>query len=110
MKFCTFQNNFITGLCTIDPEFSLQLRGELLFKAELTLNLLQNLCKNSKVSSHIFLHGTFNFTKTPLGPHGTHVLVYRTNNKHKVHKDGIFVMIIVSKFDHLIKMIKTKMF
>lgn len=72
----TFKNHFIAGLCTVHPQFPLQLWCELLPHAELTLNLLQQARSNNKLSAYTVLEGEFNFDKTPLAPPGTKALVF----------------------------------
>ena len=64
------------GLCTVHPQFPLQLWCELLPHAEITLNLLQQSQANSKLSAYAILEGKFNFNKTPLAPPGTKALFF----------------------------------
>ena len=72
----TFKNHFIAGLCTVHPQFPLQLWCELLPHAEITLNLLRQARANSKLSAYAILEGEFNFNKTPLAPPGTKALIF----------------------------------
>lgn len=45
-------------------------------KCDLTLNLLRSSQVNAKFSVYAYLHGNFDFNKTPLAPSGTKVLVH----------------------------------
>ena len=72
----TYKNHLVSGLCTVDPLFPLQLWDELLPQSQDTLLLLRASRTNSKLSAYATLEGEFNFDKTPLAPPGTKALVY----------------------------------
>ena len=72
----TFKNHFIAGLASTDPNFPLSNWCRLLPQAELTLNLLRASRLNPKLSAYAQLEGTFDFTRTPLTPPGTHVIIH----------------------------------
>jgi hypothetical protein len=72
----TFQNHFIAGLCSVDPNFPLHLWDRLVPQAEITLNLLRGSRINPKLSAWAQVHGQFDFNRTPLGPPGTRVIAY----------------------------------
>ena len=72
----TFKNHFIAGLASTDPNFPLSNWCRLLPQAELTLNLLRPSRLNPKLSAYALLEGTFDFTRTPLAPPGTRVIVH----------------------------------
>ena len=72
----TFKNHFIAGLASTDPNFPLSNWCCLLPQAELTLNLLRASRLNPKLSAYSQLEGTFDFTRTPLAPPGTRVIIH----------------------------------
>ena len=72
----TFKNHFIAGLANTDPNFPLSNWCRLLPQAELTLNLLRASRLNPKLSAYAQLEGTFDFTRTPLAPPGTRVIIH----------------------------------
>ena len=72
---CTFNNNFIAGLCTTDPDFPMQNWDRLLEQAEITLNLLRPSRLKPRLSAYVQLNGEFYFNPTPMAPPGTRTLV-----------------------------------
>ena len=48
----------------------------LLDQSELTLNLVRSARSNPKLSAYAYIHGTFDFNKTPISPPGTRVLAH----------------------------------
>ena len=72
----TVKNHFIAGLASTDPNFPLSNWCRLLPQAELTLNLLRASRLNPKLSAYAQLKGTFDFTRTPLAPPGTRVIIH----------------------------------
>ena len=72
----TFKKHFIAGLASTDPNFPLSNWCRLLPQAELTLNLLRASRLNPKLSAYAQLEGTFDFTRTPLAPPGTRVIIH----------------------------------
>ena len=72
----TFKNHFIAGLASTDPNFPLSNWCRLLPQAELTLILLRASRLNPKLSAYAQLEGTFDFTRTPLAPPGTRVIIH----------------------------------
>ena len=73
---CTFKNHLLSGLATCDPDFPLREWDQLLFKAELTLNLLRNARLNPKLSSWDFLFGNHDFNRCLLLPPGKKVILH----------------------------------
>jgi hypothetical protein len=71
----TFKNYFIASLCSVDPNFPLQLWDWLLPQATTTFNLLRSYHLNLHPSSKAQLNGVFGFNCTPLAPPGTMVIV-----------------------------------
>ena len=72
----TYKNHLVSGLCTVDPLFSLQLWDELLPQSQDSLNLLPTSRTNNKLSAYATLEDEFNFDKTPVAPPNTKALVY----------------------------------
>ena len=72
----TFKNHFISGLATIDPTFPIREWDRLLPQAELSLNLLRNSRILPHLSAYAVINGPFDFTRTPLAPPGTKVVVH----------------------------------
>jgi hypothetical protein len=72
----TFKNHFISGLCSVDPNFPLRLWDKLLPQATLTLNLLRKSRINPRMSAYAQLNGHFDFNRTPLAPPGTYVIAH----------------------------------
>ena len=58
----TFKSHFISGLCTVDPKFPLNLWDKLLPQAILTFNLLCLSNINPRLSAYIQVYGSFNYT------------------------------------------------
>ena len=64
----TFKNHFIATLCTVAPEFPLQLWDELLLQVEICLNHLIPYSSNPSVSAYAGIHGgAFDFASV-VGP------------------------------------------
>jgi hypothetical protein len=76
----TFKNHFSAGLCSVDPNFPLQLWDRLLPQATTTLNLLRASRLNPQLSSEAQLNGAFDYNRTPLAPPGTKVIVHETSS------------------------------
>ena len=78
----TLKNHFISRLCSVDPEFHLQLWYRILQQATLSLDLIRKSRFLPKTSSYGHLNGEFDYNKTPLSPPGTTVVVnYRPWDK-----------------------------
>ena len=72
----TFKNHFITGLCSLDPNFPIAEWDRLLDQCFLTLNLLRQSRLNNKLSAYAHVFGQFDFSATPLAPPGTKVVIH----------------------------------
>jgi hypothetical protein len=90
-----WKNNFVAGICSTDPAFSLHLRDRLIEQATITLNLLRPARRNPNMSAHQMLNGTFDYNRTPMAPPGTKIVVHekpknqRTWNPHGI--DGWYL-------------------
>ena len=72
----TFKNHIIAGLCTTNKIFLIQLWDRLIKQAEDTLNMPRAARENPPLSAEAYLHGSFDFNKTPLAPPGIKAVVY----------------------------------
>jgi hypothetical protein len=63
-------------LCSTDTQFPIHLWDRLIPHAVITLNLLLQSRINPKLSAHAQLHGLFDYSKTPLAPPGTKVIIH----------------------------------
>eukprot|EP00957_Ditylum_brightwellii_P101378 7726347-Ditylum_brightwellii.AAC.1 len=72
----TFKNHFVAELCSVHPNFPLQVWDKLLPQALLTLNLLCPSWINPRLSAKVQMNRAFDFNKTPLVPPGTRVIMH----------------------------------
>ena len=79
----TFKAHFITILTGIDPKFPIAQWDRLIPQAYMTLNLLRSARLNPNLSAHAFIHGEFNYNKTPLAPPGTKVVAHVKDSQRK---------------------------
>ena len=77
----TYKNHLLAGLATCDPDFPVEEWDRLLFQCELTLNLLRTSRVNPHLSAWAYIHGVFDFNKTPLAPPGTKVVFHSKPSK-----------------------------
>jgi hypothetical protein len=64
----TFKNHFIAGLCSVDPNFPLNLWHKILPQATITLNILMKSRINPRMSAYDQLNGHFELNRTPWRP------------------------------------------
>ena len=73
----TFKNHFISGLCTTDSDWPLQLWDNLTEQALITLNLLRTSRIDPTKSAYHQIHGhKYDWNAHPLAPPGTKAIVY----------------------------------
>ena len=73
----TYKNHFISGLCTTDKDWPLQLWDKLTQQAVLTLNILRTARIDPTKSAYHAFHGSkYNWNTHPLAPPGTKAIVY----------------------------------
>jgi hypothetical protein len=82
----TFMNQFIAGLCSVDPTFPLKLWDKLLPQATITLNLLRKSRINPRMLAYAQLNGHFYFNRTPLAPPGNRIIAHE-NPYHRASWD-----------------------
>ena len=73
----TFKSHFISGLCSTDPEWPVQLWDQLTDQALITLNLLRtSRIDPSKSAYHQYYGSTYDWNRHPLAPPGTKAIIY----------------------------------
>ena len=72
----TFKNHFISGLCSTNPTFPLNIWDKLIPQAVITLNLLRSSRINPQLSAYAQLYGAFDYNRTPLAPPGIKLLTH----------------------------------
>lgn len=72
----TFKNHLIASLCSVDPSFPMEAWEHTLPQIELTLNLMRGSAFSPHVSAWHSLHGTFNFSNTPIAPLGMKIVSF----------------------------------
>jgi hypothetical protein len=77
----TWKNHLIAGICSTDTTFPMHLWDRILEQATITLNLLRPARRNTNMSAHQMLHGTFDYNRTPLAPPGTKILIHEKPNQ-----------------------------
>ena len=79
----TWKNHFITGLCSVDPNFCMQLWDKLIPQSVITLNLLRTSRRNPNTSAYEALNEKFNYDATPLAPPGCKVIAFESKQTRK---------------------------
>ena len=96
-----FRNNFVSRLATADPSFPLHIWCRLMLLATTTLNVLRPARINPNLWAYEFLHGVFDYNKTPLAPQGTKVFAHgATSNSRTWDPPGIESWNIGMALDH----------
>jgi hypothetical protein len=72
----TFKNYFISGLCSVDPNFPLRLWDKLFSHATITLNLLRQSRITTRLSAYAQLNAHYYFNRAPMAPPGTMVIAH----------------------------------
>jgi hypothetical protein len=87
----TFKEQFVAGLSSVDPSFTLHLWDILLQQAEITLNLLQTSRLHPQLSAAEHYHGLVDYNKTSFAPPGCKIIAHekpgnrRTWDPHGQH-------------------------
>ena len=71
---CTCKNHFITGIFSVDPNFSMKLWDKMIIQSVITLNLLRPPRRYPNISEYKAFKGKFNYDATPLAPPGCKVI------------------------------------
>ena len=77
----TFKNHFKSILAGVDDSFPIRLWDRLLPQAILTLNLLRLSNTIPMILAWRYVHGNFDYNKTPLTPMGCAVQLYQSSEK-----------------------------
>ena len=72
----TFKNYFISGLCSVNPNFQLKFCDRLLDQSMTTLNFVCKSRINPNLSAYEKLFRIFNFNCTQFAPPGKRILVH----------------------------------
>jgi hypothetical protein len=72
----SWKNHFISGLVSTDNNFPMEAWDELIYQAELTLNLLRSSAVCPYVSAWQQLHGSYDFLSNPIAPPGMKIVAH----------------------------------
>ena len=72
----TFKDHFISGLCTTDVDFPVQLWDQLAPQAHDTLNLMRQSRVDPTKSAYDVLEGPYDWNKYPLAPPGCKAIIH----------------------------------
>jgi hypothetical protein len=73
---CTFKENVVSGLASVDPDFPLHLWDRLLPQAEMTLNLLHKSRQHPQLSAAAHYHGMVYYNKTAFSQPGCKIIAH----------------------------------
>jgi hypothetical protein len=79
----TFKNHFISGLCTTDKDFPLQLWDHMTAQAQDILNLLRTSRHDPTKSAYKQLNGPYDFNKWPMAPPGTNAVIWENPTRRQ---------------------------
>ena len=79
----TWKDRFIAGLVSIDTQFPVHLWFCLIPQATMTLNVLRLCRKTPTMLVYTAIEEPFDFSKTPLAPPGTKMLVHKKLQQQK---------------------------
>ena len=77
----TFKNHFKAIIAGVDDSFPMSLWDRLLPQAVLTLNLLRQANAVPTISAYQYVHGNFDYNKTPLAPMGCKVQIHESKER-----------------------------
>jgi hypothetical protein len=70
----TFNEHFVAGLSSVDPDFPIHLWYRLLPQSEMTLNLLRTSRLNPQLSAAAHFNGLVDYNKTAFAPPGCNII------------------------------------
>ena len=76
----TFKNHFLSCLATCNKNFPISEWDRLLPQTVMTLNMLRNTRLNPSLSAYTYLFGQHNFSKNPLAPFGSKIMIHNKKN------------------------------
>ena len=80
MSIQTFKKNFISGICSVDKDFNLQLWDILLQQVTISINLLRQSRIHPYLSAHMHIFGELDYNRILLSPPGTRVVIHNSPN------------------------------
>jgi hypothetical protein len=80
---CNFNENFVAGLESVDPDFPLHLWDRLLPQAEMTLNLLRTSRQHPQLSAAAHFHGMGDYNKTASPPPVCKIIAHEKPSKRR---------------------------
>jgi hypothetical protein len=78
-----FEEHFLAGLSSVDPNFPLHLWDGLLPQAEITLNLLRTSRLHPQLSAAAHFHGLLDYKKTAFAPPGCKIIAHEKLGKRR---------------------------
>jgi hypothetical protein len=79
----TFKENFVAGLSSVDPTFTLNLWDRLLPQAEITLNLLRTSRLHPQLSAAAHFHCLVDYNKTAFALSGCKIIAHEKTGKRR---------------------------
>ena len=76
----TFKNHFLSCLATCNKNFPIREWDRLLPQTVMTLNMLRNTRLNPALSAYTYLFGQHDFSKNPLAPFGSKIMIHNKKN------------------------------
>ena len=76
------KNHLMSGLCSIDPDFPLQMQDRLKQQANIILNLLRWSQIHLQLSAYRHLFAELEYNATALAPPGTKMIEFKPPDKH----------------------------
>ena len=77
-----WNNHFMAGLATTDPDFTIREQDRLLHQEVITLNLLRNYWVNPRLSDYSYNFGKYDFNKCPMAPPENQVVIHENKYHH----------------------------
>ena len=97
----TWNNHFLAGKATLNPNFPIQEWYRLLPQCNIILNILRSSCCQPNLPEYAATIGNFNFDRTTLSPPGTRVLVHETTEyRASFAPHGVYGWYIGLSLDH----------
>jgi hypothetical protein len=96
-----FNNNFISRICSVDPNFPLRLWDKILPQATITLNLLRQSRINPMMYDYAQLNCHYDFNRAPMARPGIRVIDHKKpDQRTRWAPHGADVWYIIPALDH----------
>jgi hypothetical protein len=79
----TFKEQFVAGLSSVDPSFTMHLWDRLLPQAEITLNLLRTSRLHPQLYAAAHYHGLVDYNKADFAPPGCKIIAHEKTGKRR---------------------------